>query len=57
MSEHWFWFALTIAVMVWYSTTTLYVGVRGTLDIKHMLRRLKAQQEPEPSGENDRHKS
>ena len=41
MSAHWFWFLLTIAVMVWYSTVTIYVAIKGTLDIQQMLRRLK----------------
>ena len=41
MREHWFWWIMTVAVMVWYSTVTVYVGVRGSLDIKHMLARLK----------------
>ena len=30
-----------LAVMVWYSTVTVYVAVKGTLDIRQMLRRLK----------------
>ena len=36
-----FWGLLTIAVLVWYSTITIYVAIRGSLDIKEMLRRLK----------------
>jgi hypothetical protein len=39
--EHWFWFGLTIATVVWYSTITIYVAVKGWLDIKNMLKRLK----------------
>jgi hypothetical protein len=31
---------MVIAVLVWYSTVTLYIAVRGSLDIRHMLRRL-----------------
>ena len=38
---HWFWFLLMIAVLVWYSTITVYVSIRGVFDIKHMLRRLE----------------
>jgi len=30
-----------LAVMVWYSTVTVYVAVQGSLDIRQMLRRLK----------------
>ena len=36
-----FWGLLTIAVLVWYSTVTIYVAIRGASDIKEMLRRLK----------------
>ena len=38
---HWFWWLVTLAVLVWYSTVTIYVAVKGTLDIRQMLRRLK----------------
>ncbi|MBO0723575.1 MAG: hypothetical protein J2P41_22310 [Blastocatellia bacterium] len=37
---HWFWLLLTIACMVWYSTITVYVGIKGVADIKSMLARL-----------------
>jgi hypothetical protein len=37
---HWFWGLLTIACVVWYSTITVYVAVRGALDIKEMLAHL-----------------
>lgn len=43
-TEHWFWWLLTAAVVVWYSTITIYVSIRGGLDIKHMLARLKETQ-------------
>ena len=39
-SVHWFWWLLTAAVVVWYTTITLYVSVRGAIDVKHMLREL-----------------
>jgi hypothetical protein len=46
IGEHWFWWLVTAAVVVWYSSVTVYVAVRGVLDIKHMLARLgKAQDE------------
>jgi hypothetical protein len=35
-----FWLSLTIACVVWYSTITVYVAVRGVADIKEMLKRL-----------------
>ena len=43
-SEHWFWWLTTAAVMAWYSTVTIYVGIKGALDIKHMLARLQSLQ-------------
>jgi len=39
--EHWFWWLVTLAVLVWYSTVTIYVAVKGARDIRQMLRRLK----------------
>ena len=41
LTNHPFWGLLTLAVLVWYSTITVYVGVRGVVDIKHMLKKLK----------------
>jgi len=40
--KHGFWFAVTIACMLWYSIITVYVAIRGVFDIKSMLGRLKA---------------
>jgi len=37
---HWFWLALMAAVLIWYSTITIYISVRGAIDIKEMLGRL-----------------
>ena len=45
LSNHPFWGILTLAVLVWYSTITVYVAIRGVVDIKQMLRRLKASHE------------
>jgi hypothetical protein len=42
IANHWFWLLLTIACMVWYSTITIYVAIKGVADIKHMLARLAA---------------
>jgi len=39
--EHWFWYLVLLAVLVWYSTVTFYIGVRGTMDIRDMLKRLR----------------
>ena len=38
MTEHWFWLLLTAACLAWYSTITVYVAVRGLMDIRQMLR-------------------
>ncbi len=46
-NEHWFWWLLTAAVLVWYSTVTIYVAIRGAMDIRGMLNRLKAWDEGE----------
>jgi hypothetical protein len=39
--EHWFWLGLTVAVIVWYSTITVYVAIKGSKDIRNMLERLE----------------
>jgi len=44
MREHFFWWLLTMACIVWYSTITIYVSVKGVADIRGMLRRLSARQ-------------
>jgi hypothetical protein len=46
LGEHWFWWLLTMACVLWYSTITIYVAVRGFSDIKHMLARLADEQKP-----------
>lgn len=51
---HWFWLAMTAAVLVWYSVITVYVAVRGAFDIKEMLGNLgRLQKEQESSPETD----
>ena len=40
LSAQVFWWWLTIAALVWFSTITVYVAFRGAFDIKHMLARL-----------------
>jgi hypothetical protein len=42
--DHWFWLLITMACVVWYSTITVYVAIRGASDIKHMLARLSDKQ-------------
>ncbi|MDM8007970.1 MAG: hypothetical protein QUV05_17665 [Phycisphaerae bacterium] len=39
-ADHWFWLLLTAAVVIWYSTITVYVAIKGVTDIRTMLRRL-----------------
>jgi hypothetical protein len=47
IAEHPFWWLLMMACVVWYSTITIYVAIRGAADIKHMLQSLaESQQEP-----------
>jgi len=36
-----FWEILTGAVLLWYSTVTIYVAIRGARDIREMLARLQ----------------
>ena len=44
MTEHWFWWLLTLSCVLWYTTITVYVAVKGFSDIKYMLRRLENEQ-------------
>ena len=45
MMNHWFWFLIVVLVVVWYSSVTIYVSIRGVLDIKEMLKRLADRQQ------------
>ena len=49
LTNHWFWGCLTLAVLAWYCTVTLYVAVQGAKDIKQMFRDLSAR----PRAEDD----
>ena len=40
LTEHWFWGAITLACLAWYSTITIYIAIRGVGDIRDMLREL-----------------
>jgi hypothetical protein len=44
MPEHFFWWLLAMACIVWYSTITIYVSVKGVADIRDMLGRLSLRQ-------------
>lgn len=37
-----FWIGLTWACLIWYSTITVFVAIKGVTDIKTMLRNLSA---------------
>jgi hypothetical protein len=36
-----FWLILTAAALLWYSSVTIYVFIKGARDIREMLSRLK----------------
>jgi len=40
LTNHWGWGLLTIAVLAWYCTITIFVAYKGARDIKEMLRNL-----------------
>jgi len=40
LKGHWFWGAITLICLAWYSTVTVYVAIKGARDIRNMLRRL-----------------
>lgn len=37
---HLFWWLVTAAAVIWYSTITIYVAIRGTADVREMLKNL-----------------
>ena len=43
-----FWLLITIGCLAWYAGVTVYVTVRGALDIRSMLERLGKGDEPPP---------
>jgi len=47
-----FWLALTVACVAWYSTITVYVAIRGAMDIRSMLARLSGKEPDPPSVDN-----
>ena len=42
LTDHWFWGAVTLVCLAWYSTVTVYVAIKGAGDIRSMLRRLSS---------------
>lgn len=45
----WFWEAVAVGCMVWYSLATIYIAVRGVADIRGMLLRLRQDNEEKNS--------
>lgn len=45
LTNHPCWGLLTLAVLLWYSTITMNIAIRGASDIKQMLRKLKNDQD------------
>ncbi len=41
MLDHWFWLFMSIACVVWYSTITVYVTIKGYTDIKEMFASMR----------------
>lgn len=50
MGEHWFWGTLTVVCLLWYSTMTIYVAIRGASDIQTMLKNLAQLRQDKPNG-------
>ena len=48
IGEHFFWWLLTMACVVWYSTITVYVAFKGLADIKEMLAKLGKDSDDSP---------
>jgi hypothetical protein len=43
--DHWFWGMIPLACLVWYSTITIYVTIKGFGDIRKMLTVLSKSKE------------
>jgi hypothetical protein len=43
-----FWLAVALACLVWYSTVTIHVAIRGARDIRGMLDRLESTRREAP---------
>jgi hypothetical protein len=50
LREHWVWGGLILAVLLWYSTVTVYVAVKGIGDIRSMLKGLGERERPTDNG-------
>ena len=52
MHEHWFWWLITMACVLWYLTITIYVAVKGSFDIKAMFARLRQTRDAERAADD-----
>ena len=50
---HSIWFWLVWACVIWYSTITAYVAIRGFADIQHMLHNLKEDHDEADTGKKN----
>lgn len=48
---HPFWFLCIWACVAWYSVITIYVAVRGAVDIRDMLRHLRDREPAAPESQ------
>ncbi|MBP7053941.1 MAG: hypothetical protein KBE65_23255 [Phycisphaerae bacterium] len=46
LKDHWFWGATNLVCLAWYLTVTVYVAIKGAVDIRNMLRRLSDGKSP-----------
>jgi hypothetical protein len=53
MSDHWFWYLLTAACVIWYSTITIFVAFKGVTDIREMLKALARRSAPTDRNDAD----
>ena len=48
LATHPFWILLSLVCLVWYSTITIYIAVKGAFDVREMLQRLRDRHRDEP---------
>lgn len=46
--SHWLWHTLVWGVVIWYSTITIWVAIRGARDIRDMVKKLDEEPPPPP---------
>jgi hypothetical protein len=54
LANHPIWWLLSVACLVWYSTITIYVAIKGAADIKEMLGKLGQPPPTEPPESSQR---